>query len=330
MKKLASNLLKKVVFPLFGIGLMYWAYHKMDMADLLNDLKSANYTWVILAFLAGVTSHFLRALRWQILIEPLGYKPRTKTTFYAVMGAYLFNFLVPRMGEVSRCVMLSQTDKVPFEKLVGTVFVERMVDLIFMIVITVAVLFFQYDMIQGLLEEYVMPHLGGAGNKVLFLGIIGLVGILGAYLAYRNRIALSKNPFLKKIYNFMSGIAQGAKSVLKLRKPGLFIFHSVAMWVLYFLMAYWIFDALDRTSHLGVAAGLTTVVMGTIAIIIPSPGGIGTYHVLVPAGLALYGVDPELGGKSFALVSHGTQMIMIFLVGGISVILASIEKKKHY
>jgi len=330
LKKLISNLVKKVLFPLFGIGLMYWAYHKMDMGELLNDLKSANYGFVALAFLAGVTSHLLRALRWKILIAPLGHNPRTKTTFYAVMGAYLFNFLVPRMGEVSRCLMLNQTDKVPFEKLVGTVFVERMVDLIFMIIITLAVLFFQYDLIKGLLEEQVMPHLGGAGNKVLILGIIGIVLVLIGYLAYRYRATLVKNPLLKKVFGFLSGIAQGAKSVLKLKQPGLFIFYSIAMWVLYFFMAYWIFDALDKTSHLGLAAGLTTVVMGTIAIIIPSPGGIGTYHVLVPAGLALYGIDPELAGKSYALVSHGTQMIMIFLVGGISVILASIEKKKHY
>ncbi len=330
MKKLAGNIVKKVLFPLFGIGLMYWAYHKMDMSELLNDLRTANYMWVFMAFTAGWVSHLLRAVRWRMLIEPIGDVPRLKTTFYAVMGGYLFNFLVPRMGEVSRCVMLSQTDRLSFEKLVGTVFIERVVDVIFMMIITISVILLQYDLIQSLLNEQILPMMGGGGSKFIVLGAIGIAFLLAAYLAYRFRVKLSKNRLVKRIFKFFSGLAEGAKSIMKLKKPGKFIFISVAMWVLYFLMAYWIFFALDKTQHLGVAAGLTTVLMGTIAIVIPSPGGIGTYHVLVPAGLALYSIDPDLGGKSYALVSHGTQMIMIFLLGGVSVILASIEKRKKY
>lgn len=300
------------------------------MSELLNDLRTANYLWVFMAFTAGWVSHLLRAVRWRMLIEPIGHVPRLKTTFYAVMGGYLFNFLVPRMGEVSRCVMLSQTDKLSFEKLVGTVFIERLVDMIFMIVITISVILLQYELIQTLLNEQILPMLGGGSSKFVILGIVAVVMMTLAFLAYRFRETLSKNPLVKKIFNFISGLVEGAKSIMKLKKPGLFILVSIAMWVLYFLMAYWVFFALDKTQGLGVAAGLTTVLMGTIAIVIPSPGGIGTYHVLVPAGLALYGIDPDLGGKSYALVSHGTQMIMIFLLGGISVILASIERRKKY
>jgi uncharacterized protein (TIRG00374 family) len=308
---------------------MYWAYHKMNMDTLLNDIKSANYFWIGAAFFAGILSHLVRTLRWRMLIEPIAHEPRLKTSFYAVMAGYLINFLVPRMGEVSKCALLSQTDRISFEKLVGTVVTERIMDVIVMLLIVLAVIFFQYDLISGLLAENVLPLLAGGSNKLLILGITGTALLILGYVAFRYRQALSKNVIIRKVLNFLAGLAEGAKSVFQLKKPGLFIFYSLFMWVLYFFMAYWIFFALDSTSHLGIDAALTTLLMGTLAIAVPSPGGIGTYHTFVPAGLALFGVDPETGGKTYALISHGTQMIMIFLAGGISLILIALEKRKN-
>lgn len=331
MKKTWLNIIKKVLFPLLGIGLIYWAFSRMDDKEQFYEyMKSANYFWVALAFVGGAFSHFLRALRWKMLIEPVSHTPRTHTTFYAVMGGYLFNFLVPRMGEVSRCVMLSQTDKVGFDKLVGTVFVERATDLLFMLLVVAAVLFLQYDLLNELMQEQVLSKIGGGSSKFIILGAFLLLFGIGIFVLFRYRDFWSKNKWTAKIFRFIQGLVEGIRSIVKLRSPGLFILYSVLIWIFYFLIAYWIFFALEETSHLGVAAGLTTLLVGSIAILIPSPGGLGTYHAMVPAGLALYGINPTMEGLAYAFLSHGTQMIMIFIVGGISVILAGFERRKQY
>ncbi|MCB9245497.1 MAG: flippase-like domain-containing protein [Flavobacteriales bacterium] len=331
MKNNWLNIVKKALFPLIGIALIYWAFSRMDDKERFYEyMKSANYFWVILAFFGGALSHFLRALRWKMLIEPVAHNPRTHTTFYAVMGGYLFNFLVPRMGEVSRCVMLSQTDKVGFDKLVGTVFVERATDLLFMLLVIASVLFFQYDLLNELMQEQVLSKLGSGSAKFIVMGAVLLIMAIGAFILFRYRDLWSKNKWTARIFKFVVGLIEGVRSIAKLKSPVLFVVYSVLIWVLYFLIAYWIFFALDETSHLGVAAGLTTLLVGSVAILIPSPGGLGTYHAMVPAGLALYGINPNMEGLAYAFLSHGTQMIMIFLVGGVSVILAGFERRKQY
>jgi uncharacterized protein (TIRG00374 family) len=316
-----------MLFLSIGIGLMYWAFYNMDMQEVFSSLKNANYSWVFLAFICGVLSHLSRAMRWRYLLAPMGYKIPVLHSFYAVMSGYLMNFIVPRLGEVSRCAMINRTDKVPFEKLVGTVVIERVVDLLITAIISIAILFTQYDLLQSFIAQLLGKSAAGSQTLMLLVAI-AVFGLLGLYLVLKFRTKLTHIVLLDKAYKLWDGVLDGLKSIVKLKYPWSFVLHSLFIWTMYFMMSWLIFYSLDGTSHLGISAGLTVLLAGTLAIIIPVPGGVGTYHTIVPAALLLYDIN-EMDGKTYAIIGHSTQMLMIFMVGGISLILGGLAAKKN-
>ncbi|MBI1308213.1 MAG: flippase-like domain-containing protein [Bacteroidetes bacterium] len=323
------NLTKSVLFPLLAIGLLWWAYSKINFDELLDALKSANYFWVGLSFVAGVISHWLRALRWKLAIEPLGYDVRVRTGFYAVMTGYLINIVTPRLGEVARCAMYNRTDKVPVDKLIGTVFTERIFDLIITLLITIAVVLLQLELIGDFLQDIFSRQDGSSRFlKLAIILVVGIGGLIAYWMISRYFKPEKRSPWMNKVFGFVDGLLDGAKTIFKLKKPLLFILYTLLIWVMYFFMSYLIFFALDGTSHLGIDAGLTTVVMATVAVIVPAPGGFGSYHYFVPLGLGLFNID--LGtATAYATLSHTTQMVMIATVGGLCVFLGGIEKRKQ-
>ncbi len=327
MKNKLLKILKRVAYPLVGLGLIYLVLQKVDSNEIWTALKTANYGWVLLAALAGLTSHFVRAVRWKMLIEPLGYASRVRTGFYAVMVGYAVNYATPRFGEVVRCALKSNTDNVPVDKLVGTVFIERVFDLIVTAIITLIAVFIQYDVIGNFIAEQFQENGGGSSIKLIILGGLAACGIVGILIYNRLRKRELKNPLLRKIVDLITGLIEGAKSILKLERPLLFIAYTLVIWLMYFMVSYLIFFALDSTSHLGIDAALTTLIVATIAVIIPAPGGLGSFHYFVPLGLLLYGINIQ-DGTNYAIISHASQMLMILVIGGISAILVRFEKKK--
>ncbi|MCB9240396.1 MAG: flippase-like domain-containing protein [Flavobacteriales bacterium] len=319
---------KYFLFPLLSIGLLYWAFTKIKLDDLLQALQNANYFWVGLSFFVGVFSHYLRALRWKLLIDPMGYNVRVRTGFYSVMTSYLVNIVTPRVGEVARCAMYNKTDGVPVDKLVGTVFTERVFDLIITGLITVTVIFIQLDQIGDLINGIFADD--SSTSKLVKLGILAAIGVAGliGYLVFRRMVKSENQPaWLRKIFDLINGILDGAKSIFQMEKPFLFIGYTLGIWIMYFFMSYLIFFALDSTSHLGIDAALTTLVMATVAVVVPAPGGFGSYHHFVPAGLALFGIALA-DGLIYATLAHTTQMVMIATVGGLCVYLGGLEKRK--
>jgi uncharacterized membrane protein YbhN (UPF0104 family) len=327
LKNRLLKILKRIAYPLIALGLIYLVLKKVDTNEILTALKTAHYGWVLLAALAGLTSHFIRAVRWKMLIEPMGYKSRVRTGFYAVMVGYAVNYATPRFGEVVRCALKSSTDDIPVDKLVGTVFIERVFDLIITAIITLAAVFIQYDIIGNFIAEQFAENGGGSSFKLIVLGGMAVCGIIGIIVYNHLRKKDLKNPLLKMVINLITGLIEGAKSILKLKRPLLFIAYTLIIWLMYFMVSYLIFFALDSTSHLGIDAALTTLIVATIAVIIPAPGGLGSFHYFVPLGLLLYGIEIQ-AGTNYAIISHASQMLMILLVGGISAILVRFEKKK--
>jgi uncharacterized membrane protein YbhN (UPF0104 family) len=244
------------------------------------------------------------------------------------MWGYFMNYIIPRAGEISRCALVNQTDKVPFDKLVGTVLVERIVDLLMMGIISISILIFQYDMLTNFLSGFMGKSDSENSNLPLILGGLFFFGLVSFILVLKSRNKLSKLSIFEKGFNFLDGILDGVKSIGKLQKPFQFIFHSVFIWFMYFMMALLVFYSLPGTSELGVNAGFTVLFVSTVAIIIPVPGGVGTFHTLVPAALLLYGISAT-DANAYALISHSTQMIMILVVGGISFFLAGIDIRKN-
>jgi len=322
-----KNILKFILFLALGLFLLAWAFKNMDLAKMMDDIKHANFLWILVAMCCGILAHASRALRWNLLLKPLGYRANNWNTFYAVMIGYFSNNLVPRLGEVTRCAALAKTDKIPIEKLIGTVFIERVIDLIITMIVTLFIFISQFELLNGFLNDSIYPMMnsGGSGNNLKF--ILAGIFIFGALVLFILRNKIKNLTIYKKLATLIAGFADGIKSVLKLEKPLLFIAHSIFIWTMYFAMAYFTFFSFAPTAHLGYQAGLIVLFLGTVAIILPIPGGIGVYHKLVGLGMVLFGVS-ENDGLTYATISHATQMIMIFVIGLISMVLISNKLRK--
>lgn len=259
-------------------------------------------------------------MRWVQLIEPLGYKPRLSTTYHAVMFGYLANMAIPRLGEISRCGALNKSDGVPFEKLIGTVIVERLMDVIMLVVCILLTAFLEFDRLGGFMNEHIFnPLFEKIGNSSVALSIFAVIVIV--FIVVMIRIFKMENPpaFVAKIRKLMSGIADGLRSVTKIKNKGLFIFHTLFIWSMYFGMSYVCFFALPETTGLGASAALFIMVLGGIGMTAPVQGGIGAYHLLVSKGLLLYGLT-ETDGIVYATMSHTVATLLLIILGAQSMI----------
>ena len=324
MTKNAKTAIQTVVFLALGGLLFYLAVGSQDFSEVWKEIKSADTKWILVSMFCGILSHLARALRWNLLLEPMGYKATTAGSFHAVILGYLVNMGLPRVGEITRPAVLSKLEGIPFNKLVGTVVVERVVDLLITLLIAVTIFFLQFDLIY----DFVSSLFQGSdmGSFKLYGVILILILALGI-LAYRKREWFYSLPIIGKFKSFIEGLLDGIKTIFNLKRKGLFIFYSLFIWVMYFFMPFFILYAFSGTAHLGFGAGLTVLLFGTAAMIVPIPGGVGTFEFLVPAALAIYGIAPLLG-NSYALVTHAIQFIVIISVGITSIIYFVIQSRK--
>jgi len=318
LKQKTFKVLKFLSFFLIGILIFYWVYKKQDFTQVKNRLTNeVNYFWVLVSLFLGLLSHISRTIRWNLMIEPLGHKPRLLNTFLAVMVGYLMNLVLPRMGEISRCGVLARYEKIPFTKLIGTVVLERLIDVLMLLLLLLIVIITQF----GQILEFLKNHPGVKENleKVIYSPflIIGLFLVIAILWIYREKIFQSS--FVKKVMVFIRQFVEGFRSILKMKKKGWFIFHSISIWVLYYLMLYCVFFSFGFTSHLTPLAGLTVFVFGSFGMVAPVQGGIGPWHFMVREGLALYGVQRS-DGEIFALLAHTSTTIMLLVLGLIGLI----------
>ncbi|MCX6252450.1 MAG: lysylphosphatidylglycerol synthase transmembrane domain-containing protein [Bacteroidetes bacterium] len=325
----------KFIFFL-GLGLLIaWLSLKDLTPDerfrILESFKNANYYWVILAICLGILSHVIRSLRWKIFLEPMGYNPSLKNTFFAVMIGYFANMAFPRLGEVTRCGILTKYEKIPFNKSFGTVITERALDMIVFLLLFVFTIFTQIGTIDNYLHQNVYPRLQGKflntlSNPVFLIGMVGfLVILIITFIFLRKRISHLK--FYQKIKNLVLGFWEGFKSLSQIKNPFLFVLYTILIWVLYFFMLYLIFFCFESTSSLGPGAGLSALVLGSIGIMV-TPGGIGLYPVIIQETLLLYGIT-NTTGMALGWIAWTAQTIMILTIGGISLILLSFNKTSN-
>ncbi len=331
MQNWLKAFVKYAVSFALGAGLLWYVYKDTNIALLYQEIKEAEYSWVLLSFIFTLISHGARAYRWNLLMEPVNISPGIRNSFFAVMVGYLANTLLPRMGEVSRCAILHRTDDVPVSKSFGTVITERVFDLLSLIVILSAALLIEMDR----LSDFVLGMLGAkfsGGSGIYIVIAAGFVFlILGAGLAYLLiRFIMKKyyhTALYQKIYVFVTGLLQGVLSFRKLKKKKEFIISTIVIWVCYFYMSYVVFFALPDTGHLGISAGLAVLVLGGIGMAAPSPGGIGSYHWIIMNGLLLYGLTLEQG-RLYATLVHSSQLLFIVTVGLLSLFASFIIGKK--
>lgn len=318
MKQNIIKSLKFISFFLIGVLIFWMVYKGQDIHQIESILTNeVNYFWIIVSMFLGLLSHVSRSIRWNLMIEPLGYKPRLLNTFLAVMVGYLMNLALPRMGEISRCGILSRYEKISFTKLVGTVVQERLVDVLMLLLLLVVVVFTQF----GQLVEFFTnnPETKERLMKVITSPIL-LVGLVFIFLLiWVSRHKIRASSAMKKILNLVTQFVEGFRTIRNMKRKGAFIFHSVFIWFLYYAMLYCVFFAFDFTSQLGPLAGLTVFVFGSLGMVAPVQGGIGPYEFMVKEGLVLYGVQRSYG-LTFALLAHFTSLIMILIFGLISLI----------
>lgn len=327
MKK-ALNVLKYLFFFAIGIFLFSWVYKEYDLNEFMETLHGIKWGWIILSIIIALLSHLSRAIRWNMLIRPLGFKPKLVNTFFSVMILYATNLIIPRGGEITRCTILSRYEKIPFGKLVGTVVIERTTDTLILMILVFATVFLQI----GVFKQFMInnPEFGqnfGFIFTVWFWVIAFIAGIGGLYIIWKLRNILRKIKIVEKLFDLLYNFFEGLKSIKKLEKPWAFLGHSIFIYLMYFLMMYSVFFSYEPTQNIGPLAGLTAFIMGGLAMLMPVQGGIGAWHFMVIETLSIYGLD-KLYGQDFALISHTSMNLMILIAGGISFILLPFFNRK--
>lgn len=320
---------------MLGIGVfLFWlAFRNMEWQQIVNAVESANYFYVSLAVFIMVLSHIVRGMRWTMLIRPLGFNPSIRNSSMAVFIGYLANLALPRMGEISRCVVLNRTDKVPMNSLIGTVITERLIDVVSLMLVLALNFFLEFGRLSSFFNEHVSSKLtnGAADMGKLFTAyniiiiLVVLVGLIIGSIVLINKI---KHLLLvKKVLALIKGFLEGIAAVTKMKKAWLFIFYTILLWSLYYLTIYVGFYAMGIQDKVGLVAALTLLVMGSFGFVAPVQGGIGAYHWAVSAGLMLYGFT-QADGLSFAFVMHTFTTLTIIVFGGISFLMLTLLYKK--
>lgn len=323
MPKVIKTLLKFIGF--LGIGLLLiWLVTKnltpKEEEDIRNAFRHANYWLVIPAMLLGTASHWVRALRWRLLFAPLGYKPKKLNTFFAVMVGYLANLAIPRLGEVTRCGILARYEKIPVDKLVGTMIAERAVDLLCLILLMATTILVQIDVVGAFVSDNIWTPLQAklAGVAPTQWGIIALAAlvVVGLIIFFLKRFARTKAAISLRI--LIRGVMEGILSIGKMKEKGWFIFHTLLMWLLYFSQIFIAFYCLKETSGLGVRAAMSVLTFGSIGMIV-TQGGIGAYQILVQQTLLLYGIHATIG-YAFGWIIWLAQTALMIVLGFASLI----------
>lgn len=334
--KLRSSIKQVIQYTIsLGLaGLLIWfVFRNVDFEYMISRLQDIRYGWVFLSIFLAILSNIIRAYRWNMLLEPLGYHNLSiYRTFLAVMVGYLANMAFPRAGEVSKCGALVKTDRIPLTTSLGTVVAERIIDLLGLVIVLGMTFIIEFGKIRDIFIGLFQEKLSGYGQYsaiIIILAILVPGVMIGVYLFLRSTYSASvrRHPFYVKMRSFFISLIGGITSVSKLRNPSFFWISTILIWVCYYFMAYVVFFSMDETMGLSAGAGLAILAMGSIGMAAPVQGGIGAFHLLVASTLAMYGLN-ETDGTLFATVLHTSQMLFYILAGGLAVLLVAITGKK--
>lgn len=333
MKKKLLKIFQMFIFIALGIFFIVYFWNKLNTEQqnkIFENFYKANYWWLILSVVAGFLSHVVRAARWNLMIATFNKPPKTFTTFWALMSGYLANLAVPRLGEVTRCALLSRRTKISFDKLLGSVVAERAFDLLLFIVLFIAAVIIFYDRVSSYLNDKI---LFGLNEKLTSLASWKLLIVFVAFIFFAAFVIFilrrfKENKLIVKVKAFLINVKNGLISVFKIRKAGLFILYTVLIWVFYWLMIYLAYFSFDATMHLSPQSAFVVLVFGTIGVIVVQ-GGIGIYPLIVSEILFLYGID-IVDGYSLGWLNWGVQTMLVVVLGLISFIVLSLAKNKEH
>lgn len=307
----------KVILPLLlGVFLVWYSLSKVSFDELLIYFKKADYKYIVIGVCLGLLSHLSRAYRWLFMLEPLGYKIKFGNSVMAVFATYLVNYTIPRAGEVARASILTNYEKVPFEKGFGTIVSERIADLILLFAIILLTLYLQFDFIYSfLISKFNLP-------KIILTGFVFILVTLVLLILIKR----SQSKIALKIKLFITGLIEGVLSIFKMKKKGPFIFHSLFIWVMYVLMFYVTSFAVEELHDISFGAILIGFISASFSIAATN-GGIGSYPLAIYAAFSIFGIAKE-PSLAFGWIIWSSQTLMIIIMGGLSLIYLPIYNSK--
>ena len=337
MKKYSKDILKLIIFLSLGVFFIWVSLKDLSAEQrsmILTNAKEVmhdnRWIYLIICMFIGFLSVVFRGLRSVLMIEPMGYKVSKTNSYHAAMIGYLANFALPRLGEVLRCTVLQKYEKVPFQKSLGTVITERIIDVIFFGIFFLTALGLESEKLLSVfansnIYEKIIGIFAGTGKLIVFGIMVGTIVII---FVFRKKI--SQLPVYQKIIKILKGFWDGLISIKNLKKPFLFVVYSLLIWVCYYLMfyvctfAFPCMGALNATEIM--LASLSCVVIGTLGFAI-AQGGLGAYPLLVAMALSLYGIAEE-SGLAIGWVIWTAESLMYIVLGLISVLIISLKKEK--
>lgn len=337
---LVKSILKIALFLGFGLVVLYFVYRNQEagyqlgkecdptkypnenlFAYVMQAFSETKPFWLVMVCLSFMVSNISRALRWNLLIEPLGYKPKLYNTFFATMVGYFINLAFPRAGELAKPATLAQYEKISLDKLIGTIVADRVFDVVMLLSMLGLTFLLQFQHVYNFLfgekvpEECINPvpiveQSFQIPWLLIFMIIVG-IGFLGLLIIIIKWKAVKETAIYKKIRVLLVNFYEGAKTVFALKGNKLiqFFIHTIVIWLMYYLMMYFCFFAYEPTAQLGLGAALLAFVFGSFGMVVPSPGGIGAYQLAVTAALLIYGVS---GPQAFAFSNIIFFTVMLF------------------
>lgn len=308
-----SNILLSIFL---GGAILYWMYRGFDVATIREVLRrDVNWWWMLASFPFGVLAQMFRGWRWRQTLEPLGERPRTATCLNAIFISYAASLIVPRIGEFTRCGVLARKEGTSFPKALGTVVTERAVDSLIILFITILVLLMQMPVFisffskTGTRLDNLMGLMGTFSKAGYIVTLVCGISTLACFYIFRKKLA-----FYDRVKTTVHGLRDGVMSLRNVRNVPLFLFHSIAIWIAYFLHYYLTFFCFEATANLGITCALVTFIVGSIAVLVPTPNGAGSWHFAVKTMLILYGVA-DAPALYFVLVVHSVQTLLVALLG---------------
>ena len=324
-----KRIFSSFVFFLIGVTLFWFVYRDFDFTELKSTLKDIRYGWVILSIGFGMVSHYFRALRWKLIITPIGHEPRLINLYLSVIVLYFTNLIIPRGGELARCAVITRYEGIHFIKLTGTVLVERIVDLLMFLLIFLVLIIGQFQFFNTIFNypEFKFDF-SSINNKyipilvsIFSTGILILVlGRVGVFKKIRGKLKKARNDFI-----------EGTSAIAHMEGRILFLVYTLLIFFSWFLMLYMMFFAYPATINLSFMAAILTYTLANLAYLLPIQAGIGTWHFIVISCLFFYGIDKETG-MIFALIAHTFTNLIYLALGPLALsmlpVINSVKEKK--
>lgn len=321
-----KNIYQSIIFFVIGIGLLWFVFKDINLELIKSEFKRLKWFWVGVSIALNLLSQLVRAYRWKTLFKPLNYSPKTYNLFFAILILAFTNQIIPRGGEIARLGVIKKYENIPLSKLFGIALVERLTDLIILLLIFLILLVWQFPVIQKIIDlPQVNFHDFSFRKAMLIIGTVSL-SIVIIYFVIRRFNLLKK--FKSKIQKLKQDLNEGFTSIYHIKNKALYLTQSVLIYGIWLIMLYVLFFAYPPTQHLDFKSAALTFGLATLAFLLPIQAGMGAWHFVVVQCLLIFGIEVDIG-KVFSLIAHSATNHIYLITGTIVFALLPIVNSKR-